>query len=120
MSLGYTLAARRDLTRIEADALHAQATADRAQHTSNLPGVHREDPSASCGSPAARSCSRMLSCRRSQAINSTAMPAACASAAWRASRGCSLRPVAFAVAMISISVALVVRPAERAAASTSP
>jgi hypothetical protein len=32
----------------------------------------------------------------------------------------SLRPTAFAVAMISSSVALVVRPSGRAAASTSP
>lgn len=71
------------------------------------------NPKVSCGPPAAQP-------RRSQAINSTAMPVTCASAAWCASRVCSLRPVAFAVAMISRSVALVVRPAERAPASTSP
>jgi hypothetical protein len=50
----------------------------------------------------------------------TATPTTSASAAWRVSSVYIVRPVVAAVAMINRSVALVVRPAERAAASTSP
>jgi hypothetical protein len=76
-------------------------------NASNLPGVSREDPNGllrvTCGS----------SYRRSRAINSTAMPATCASAAWRVA--CMQR-----AARGLPWLALVARTAERAAASTSP
>lgn len=69
------------------------------------------------GSPSALGSRQLWEC---QVFDRTEMPAASASVAWLVSSVCRTRPVAAAVAMISRSVALVVRPAERAVASTSP